>query len=251
MGESQTREDTPSPVQDNWGRHDPHSQEAIRKINSEILQLDNQRFLLTTTAVVFFATTAGWTTTLLRSGGPTLPAFAQSIPPAVTLLVWGVLSVLFHYQLALARTVRWLTAYQMLRGSAFEWTWHAFRRQDTERSPGNRQGKMPFAAYRVITTVFILLTVGAFFYFLLLQLIITPGLDLPRLPPWPPSMWFTWAILGFLMIALAGLAYWRTHMVAGPKATTQENIYLARWGEAARGGLEYQKMDQTLNDSDS
>ncbi|HEX2187314.1 MAG TPA: hypothetical protein VHG51_00385 [Longimicrobiaceae bacterium] len=229
---------------DRLDREDPHAAEAVRKINSEMLQLDNQRFLLTTTAVVFVGTAAGWTTTtLLRGGGtageqpPPTPGLVQFVPPAILLLIWVVLVVLFYYQLSLARTVRWLAAYQMHRGSAWEWTWHAFRLQDSEGPSGKHSAQAPFAAYRVITTVFILLSVASYFYFLLLQLATTRERDLAQWPPSPLSVLVVWGVLLAVLIALISGAVVRSRAVLGPRTAADEKQYRERWRTAAAEGL--------------
>jgi hypothetical protein len=181
-------------IRNPWDKEDPNGAEAVRKINAEMLQLDNHRFFLTTTAVVFVGTAAGWTTTTLLGANAvtSVPTLLRYVPPAVVLLIWIVLFVLFAYQLSLARTVRWLAAYQMHRGSAWEWTWHAFRLTDPECAPGKDAGAVPFAAHHVITTVFNSLFLASFLYLLLLQVVVTSGTELLRWPLSPSRMFMVW-----------------------------------------------------------
>jgi hypothetical protein len=193
--------------------------EGIRKLNSEILQLDNQRFLLTTTAVVFFGTVAGWVTTaLLRTGGSSdmqqhsaVTISTHYLLPVITALIWGVLYVMFHYQSSLALTVRWLAAYQMLKGSDWEWTWYAFRKQLSKSDLGD----LPFAAYDVITLIFRLLIGTTFGYFLFLHIFFV--LPLPR--SWEVlttalTPWHIWALLFILLLILLRRMGRRTHKVS-------------------------------------
>jgi hypothetical protein len=213
---------------------DPHSSEAVRKINSEMLQLDNQRFLLTTTAVLFVGTAAGWTTTTLLRAGNTGSAqpLVLFVPPAVVLLIWIVLGVLFYYQSSLARTVRWLAAYQMHRGSDWEWTWHAFRLQDS--IPHCRQPReRPFAAYKVIATVFIFLFVTSYLYFLLLQFAIIPKENWTRPPS---SVLILWGGLSALLILLVGGTIVLSEAVSSPRMAVEEIKYRKRWRLAAVAG---------------
>src|SRR3954470_12604781 len=122
--------------------------QEIAKIHYEILQLENQRFVLTTTALVFFGTVSGWViTTVLspasRTVGVSTPVVTEPmlyLCQASTVLVWLVLYILFRYQLSLALSVRWLAAYLMFKGSDWEWNWHVFRRQHKDRRPT----EMPF-----------------------------------------------------------------------------------------------------------
>jgi hypothetical protein len=217
---------------------DDFSSEGIRKLYSEMLQLDNQRFLLTTTAVVFFGTVAGWvTTTLLRAGGrpaESEPGAAVGLVPYLlpvsTALVWAVLYVLFHYQLLLAHTVRWLAVYQMLQGSDWEWTWHFFRRLNVARESND----VPFAAYRVITTIFKLLIVVAFFYFLILQAFLFPPNigatweEVRRAVFGSLTSWHFWALLTVVLPLLLLLIQLKTNKLKN----ADETAYLERWREA-------------------
>jgi hypothetical protein len=166
--------------------------EGIRKLHSEILQHDNQRFLVTTTAVVLFGSFAGWVTTvLLRSGGSVNPQQEADVinpllylPPAITILVWTVLYLLFRYQISLALTIRWLAVYHMLKGSDWEWTWHVFRQQHKQRSVH----QLPYiGSYRVTTNIFSLLAVASYAYFLVLQIVLSP----PAIPDTWEALWHT------------------------------------------------------------
>lgn len=243
MSEDIVKETLPQDIVD---CEDPYAAEALRKINAEMLQLDNHRFLLTTTAVIFVGTAAGWTTTTFLHGtsmGSEMPTLVQCVPPAVLLLVWVVLFVLFHYQLSLARTVRWLAAYQMHRGSAWEWTWHGFRLKDSAGAPVKDSGAVPFAAHQVITTVFNFLFVASFFYFLLLQLAVASGPDLLRWSGSYTRVLVIWGVLLVLLPALILTSAARTRAVLGSRVVNEEKQYRQRWREAAAEGYAARKEE--------
>jgi hypothetical protein len=220
----------------------PHAAEELRKLNTEMLQLDNQRFLLTTTAVILFGTVTGWvTTTLLRREAPSLGEIPQIenpdpnidpatyLPVASTALLCTVLLVLFYYQASLALTIRWLAAYHMLQGSRWEWTWYAFRQQKHRYW----WGALPFlAGFRLTVWIFAALIVATFGYFLLLHITVFPE-DWGRVlsegifPPVPEQLW---VLVGVLLVLALILVWFKNLSVLH----LGEISYMEHWTEAER-----------------
>ncbi len=251
----------------------PSSGEEIRKLYAEILQLDNQRFLLTTTAVVLSGTVAGWVTTvLLRAGantnsdqgGPIL------IPLAGALLLLPVLVTLFRFQLSKAATIRWLAAYLVLQGSKWELTWYAFRKSRGNASPqgsklqlawnafldacesfrnGRREnsssqgvgsqftrGELPFyQIHRMNSETFLIVLGVSSVYLLALQVLVVVSSSVSV------GFWillllcFCWVVYA-IVAAISCLQMWhRSHQILD----TDESAYIREWVQAVRCGVEY------------
>jgi hypothetical protein len=242
---------------------DPFKSEAARKINAEMLQLDNQRFLLTTTAVVFVGAVAGWVTTallnfvktagdgnggaakeiLIRVGGIDFPLW-HYLPPFAIILVGAILVFLFSYQASLAMTVRWLAAYQMSRGSDWEWTWYKLRELAC-RPNGVREletgNDLPYAAFEKITTMFQLLIVISCSYFALLHMLL-PGavanslLNYAMILEKGPGAWLALSLAPFSCSLLLALLFipvlshmaWRTKRIV----ECREHLFFKVWIQA-------------------
>jgi hypothetical protein len=205
--------------------------EEIRKLYSEILQLDNQRFLLTTTAVVLFASVAGWVTTgVLRSSPDASSRVALSyLPLASSFLLWLVLGVLFYFQSSKAKTIRWLAAYLLLQGSSWEWTWHEFRKLEGAKSLGT----LPFyQIHRMATWTFSVLNIASLVYFAVLQFsLLGRAHNKPGLP-------WVWAALALL----TGISVWLMHRGSKQLLEADERAYMERWAIAERRGCEQREI---------
>lgn len=239
--------------------------EEMRKLYAEILQLDNQRFLLTTAAVVVFTTVAGWVTTIvLRDGAVTSNTNLITtvfLPLASATLLWWILLALFYFQLSKAATIRWLAAYLLLQGSKWEWTWHVFRKDLLPSGPKARWNwylfrengkdsqpdKLPFyQIHRMTTQTFTTLMWAGAIYFFLLQTYmlfaarIFPGSETPAtLPCWAAT------ILLFLWVVLAALIYRSTLKVRqGTEEilATDEQAYMEVWAKAEQKGIEQREV---------
>lgn len=260
---------TPSEKQDPRNRlsigENTHLNEEMRKLYSEILQLDNQRFLLTTAAVVLFSTVAGWVTTVMLRGGPV--AVAQDLvtviflPLASTALLWWILLAIFDFQLSKAATIRWLAAYLLLQGSRWEWTWHTFRKEVVKnapkenrnwslfRQPGNTNGhsKYPFyQIHRMTAQTFATLIWAGFFYFLFLQSYIFLASAVLRLSgtrafflsPIPTVVLLLWIALAILIRKSVKRIRQNTEDVL----RADEIAYMNTWAEAERSGAAHREQ---------
>lgn len=250
-------------------KKDDHIEEGIRKLHAEILQLHNQRFLLTTSAVVFYGTVAGWVTTIILrpeiltwlANGKNEPGrdslLVQYFLPFMTVLVWTVLYALFRYQVSLAFTVRWLATYHMYKGSDWEWTWHSFRWLQRENKSNKKpHGEEPFSAYGVNPRIFEGLFIITYGYFLFLYSLIFGVIDLSavlRIASWreyfnsqliwdrlsaaaggEPSKLITprscWIVLIFTLFGLL----WHMRRKDYKANNPDEQNLLERWQEAAK-----------------
>lgn len=208
--------------------------EELRKLYAEILQLDNQRFLLSTTAVVVFGTVCGWVTTALLRGGPPTGAgtgqrAAEFLPLASVWILWLVLISLFRLALSKAHTIRWLAAYLLLQGSKWEWTWHEFRKMDH----GHSFRTLPFhQVHRAAAGMFSALMYASLLYFSLLQAYVV-GID-------ETAIFLIQALLGawaFTYIVLLSTARYM-YLSARQLLQVDEKSYMECWARAESKGRE-------------
>jgi hypothetical protein len=245
-------------------RKSPESEE-MRKVHSEILQLNNQQFLLTTTSIIFVGTALSWATTTIVSNHKNnvqvnsenlekttsmensasnieIPPI-EYILPAAALLICSVLLVAFFYYSSLVITVRWLAAYLMLQGSSWEWNWYSFRfkRDNACRKANIRMEEPPFLLYRFISGIYISLIIFVFLYFLFLHWIVSnyslinlslllsiENFSIERMLDWTSTPRHYWKpLLIALLVALISI------IIRSAKVTARkEDVYYPIWKDA-------------------